>query len=131
MLNKEKFAEEIIEIACTGSRVAAVDGKPKKCKGLSCFTCDFRDFHCECEDRIRAWANSEYVEPQVDWSKVPIDTPILVKPIECDAWARRYFAGLHDGWVCAWDNGTTSWSTWSQESGYSSWKYAKLAESEE
>ena len=128
MLNKEKFAKEIIEIACDGGNVAAVCGMPRRCKELMCRDCDFNG---GCGEKLRAWANSEYVEPPVDWSNVPVDTPILIRDRAGDAWARRYFAGLHDGRVCAWDNGTTSWSSWPLENGYSPWNYAKLAESEE
>jgi hypothetical protein len=39
MLNKEKYAKEIAEIACEGYKVAIVHGKPKAC-GI-CFDCDF------------------------------------------------------------------------------------------
>lgn len=128
MLNKEKYAEEIIEIACAGGRVAVINGIPENCDNVTCSDCDLK---FDCNDMLRAWADSEYIEPSVDWSKVPIDTPILVRASTGDPWTHRYFAGLHDGCVCAWNGGTTSWSTWSQESGYSPWDYAKLAEGEE
>ncbi len=131
MLNKEKYAKEILEIACDGYSVAITDGKPRPCDGMRCTSCDFGNTISSCRSKMKEWADSEYIEPSVDWSKVPIDTPILVRVSTGDPWTHRCFAGLHDGCVCAWDNGTTSWSTWSQESGYSPWEYAKLAESEE
>lgn len=80
--------------------------------------------------KILKWANSEYVEPPIDWSKVAVDTPILVKDIESDAWTRRYFAKYENETVYAWDDGATSWSA-EGDSDIASWKYAKLAESED
>ena len=63
----------------------------------------------------------------VDWSKVEVDTPILVKANEQDDWEKRYFAYFKDGKVYAWLCGTTSWSTNNDED-VMSWNYAKLAE---
>lgn len=63
----------------------------------------------------------------VDWSKVKVDTPILVKENEQDDWGKRYFAYFKDGKVYAWLCGTTSWSTNNDED-VMSWNYAKLAE---
>lgn len=63
----------------------------------------------------------------VDWSKVEIDTPILVKNHDEDAWEKRYFAFFEDGNVYAWISGTTSWTA-CIAGGATDWKYAKLAE---
>nr|DAT52303.1 MAG TPA: hypothetical protein [Caudoviricetes sp.] len=63
----------------------------------------------------------------VDWSKVKVDTPVLVKEHEQDNWEKRYFAYFKDGRVYAWLCGTTSWSTNNDED-VMSWNYAKLAE---
>ena len=75
------------------------------------------------------WLLEDHKEPEVDWSKVEVDTPILVRDRE-DAtipWVRRYFAEYIDGVVYAWNGGCTSWS----EEYTTGWKYAKLAETEE
>lgn len=62
----------------------------------------------------------------VDWSKIAVDTPILVGN-DNKTWTKRYFARYEDGKVYAWLNGKTSWSAISELSiGY--WSYAKLAE---
>ena len=63
-------------------------------------------------------------EPEVDWSKVEVDTPILVRDYECEKWAKRHFAKYEDGEVYTWTSGNTSWTT----EGQMAWKYAKLAE---
>mgnify|MGYP007025963685 CR=1 FL=1 len=64
----------------------------------------------------------------VDWSKVKVDTPILVKDFEAQTWKNRYFAKVQNGTIYAWDSGATSWSTNNRESCIVSWAYAKLAE---
>ena len=126
MLNREKYAKEIAEIACNGKHIAIVAGKPMLCCEASCDTCDIE---YDCTRGLKEWANSEYVEPQVDWSKVPVDTPILVKDREDDAWTRRYFSRYANEKAFAWCDGATSWSTDDNED--YCWEYAKLAESED
>lgn len=128
MTNKEKFAKEIIEIACIGESLAVINGIPAVCIGTMCGECDF--LGKSCNEKIKEWANSEYVELPVDWSKVPVDTPILVRDSEEEAWKKRHFAKYENGIVYAWSGGTTHWSV-RRSSNISDWKMAKLAESEE
>ena len=64
---------------------------------------------------------------EVDWSTVKVDTPVLVKAYEDNAWTKRYFAFYKDGKVHTWDGGATSWST-DDENQISWWDYAKLSE---
>ena len=68
----------------------------------------------------------EYKEPQVDWSKVKVDTPILVRQGKTGNWLERHFAKYENGDVYAWVDGQTSWT----EADKIKWKYAKLAEGE-
>lgn len=63
----------------------------------------------------------------VDWSKVKVDTPILVKQYEQDEWEKRHFAYFKDGKVCAWLCGATSWSA-DYEGDTTDWNFVKLAE---
>ena len=85
-------------------------GQPKCCITQSCDDCIFNG-HCTLVAK-RQWLEKEYVEPeqQVDWSKVKVDTPILVKRSKEAEWERRYFAKFVDGKVCAWMGGATSWT---------------------
>ena len=129
MLNKEKYAKEILNIACEGHSIAMIDGKLRQCSGASCSKCDFNS-NINCRKNVNEWANSEYVEPQVDWSRVPVDTPILVRDSESSEWKRRYFAKYKNNMVYAWEAGATSWSAGSPAH-MTDWKYAKLAESED
>lgn len=63
-------------------------------------------------------------EPEVDWSQVAVDTPILVKNYENESWYKRHFAKYESGTIYTWDNGNTSWSG----NCTIAWNYAKLAE---
>ena len=63
----------------------------------------------------------------VDWSKVKVDTPILVSDVKGGEWIKRYFAFFYDGKVSAWVGGATSWSA-DNNKDVSKWEYAKLAE---
>lgn len=64
---------------------------------------------------------------EVDWSTVKVDTPVLVKDYEDNAWTKRHFAFYKNGKVHTWDSGVTSWSKDSTDS-TSWWTYAKLSE---
>lgn len=123
MLNKEKFAKEIVEIACRGESLSVINGKPAACALATCDECDFCTID-NCYKRTQEWANSEYVEPSVDWSKIEVDTPILVKNNDSNTWVCRYFAEYKDGTIYTWADGRTSWTFDGRKS---SWKYAKLA----
>ena len=66
-------------------------------------------------------------EPEIDWSQVAVDTPILVKGLGTeDPWQPRHFAKYEDGKVYAWIGGCTSWST--TDDNVSFWAFAKVAE---
>lgn len=63
----------------------------------------------------------------IDWSKVAVDTLILVKDYKCNAWKKRYFAFYKDETVYAWANGATSLSV-ENDRNIIPWAHAKLAE---
>lgn len=68
MKNKEKFAKEIVEIACGGNDIAVNKntGKPESCEFLNCNECLFSGHGDQsCYDVIREWAELEYVEKPV------------------------------------------------------------------
>lgn len=89
---------------------------------------DCSKVHCgACRLRQTAWLLEDYKEPEVDWSKVKVDTPILVKNKEHENWRRRYFAAYQDGVVYAWVNGKTSWSE-NDNKEAAPWSYVELAE---
>lgn len=77
-----------------------------------------------------AEGEEECEEPKVDWSKVEIDTPILVRYDEKAEWFKRHFAKYENGLVYAWKDSCTSWTVLHDKE-VTAWNYAKLAESEE
>lgn len=129
MTNREKFAEQILDIACGGSKIAVNKAtlEPTSCHKLACGDCLFSFSDADCIGARKKWANSKYVEPPVDWSKVAVDTPILVRNSEEEVWEKRHFAKYENGIVYAWAAGGTSWSAVS--SNMTDWKMAKLTES--
>lgn len=131
MTNKEKYGNEIIELAANTGKLVLKNGEPALCRETKCEGCDFHGLD-SCKGstyNFHEWLNSEYVEPPVDWSKVAVDTPILVRDNEGKVWRKRYFAKFENGKVYTWLGGATSWSV--DSNNVTDWKFAKLAESEE
>ena len=101
---------------------------PVPCKDILCKDCYFKvNAGSRCNDACKEWCESEYVEPQIDWSKVPVDTPILVRDHESALWRKAHFAKYKNNKIYTWFGGGTSWSG----TGMVEWKYAKLAEESE
>lgn len=81
---------------------------------------------CTClTDEPQCIDIAEYLKI-VDWSKVAVDTPILVSN-DNKTWNKRYFARYEDGNVYAWLNGKTSWTAICEFS-FGHWDYTKLAD---
>lgn len=124
MTNAEKYREEIEKY--DGDRfcndfIKNRIVKDNDCEEKDCNKCILLQF---------LWLMEEYEEPEeqeVDWRKVAVDTPILVKDYKSEQWERRYFAKYENGIVYAWSNGCTSWTTYEQND-ITRWNIAKLAE---
>ena len=126
MTNREKYAKAILDIACTEHSIAVKNGVPCMCNAIKCNECDL-DADDGCDNNFMKWCNSEYTEPPIDWSKVPVDTPIWVRNLEKDKWYRRHFAKYEDGKVYAFRISGTSWSGCDSVC----WEQAKLATDDE
>ena len=128
MLNKEKYAKEIMDVALKHDTVALVDGKVCSCNNtMDCNKCFFHtDWSTDwnCDGNFIEWSNSEYKETEIDWSKVPVDTPILVWDFDKDIPRKRHFAYFKDNNIYAWSDGLTSYTA----SEVVQWKNAKIAE---
>ena len=121
MKNYEKYADEIREYKGTRFCKDFIEQhilKSGDCTDVGCARCKMLQM---------LWLMEEYEEPEVDWSKVEVDTPILVKNSEDEEWRKRHFAKYKNGNVYAWSDGLTSWTAYDKMV----WKYAKLAEDEE
>lgn len=131
MTNREKYAEQILDIALSGGSVA-IDKKGNicRCSSIGCNNCIFAKTKIDdsyCEKRIKEWSEQEYVEPPVDWSKVAVDTKILVRDSEDEEWRRNHFAKYENNIIFAFCSGRTSYSNYGCHD-VAGWKYAKLAE---
>lgn len=127
MLNKEKYAKEILDIVCQdGTKPAVIDNVPIRCTDVSdCHDCKFYASN-NCNDAFLEWVNSEYKEPKIDWSKVPVDTPIYVWDNNDNRTYKRHFAGYNkvNNMIIAFDNGGTSWSSGATTT--TRWNHAKI-----
>lgn len=124
MKNYEKYKDEINN--CKDETFCNDFVKPHilrrdSCAGVGCIKC------CMLQ---MIWLMEDYEEPkeepEIDWSKVEVDTPVLVKNIENEEWKKRHFAKYENGHVHVWNNGSTSWSAYCVYD----YKYAKLPEDE-
>ena len=65
MKNKEKYAKEIMDVACSGDSIAVTKGSERivKCGSIACSECLFAPPNCVKE--IREWVEREYIEKPV------------------------------------------------------------------
>lgn len=82
---------------------------------------------CRMYDYKYAKLPEDQKEPEIDWNKIKVDTPILVRNSKDGKWLKRYFAKYEDNKIYTWLGETTSCDA----CGVTKWKYAKLIESEE
>lgn len=65
MKNREKFAKEILDIACKSEKFSVIkSGEITFCDRFKCDMCKFNDFTGEksCRTKRYEWSESEYVE---------------------------------------------------------------------
>ena len=121
--NREKFKDELTEACMEG-----VEGRFFNKYIRSYYNCD--EWKCFSDETVAIltalWLEEEYQEPEVDWSNVKTDDPILVS-VDGQHWNHRHFAEYRDGTVYAFKDGATSWTTKLK----TEWPYAKLAEPQE
>ena len=142
MKNREKYREEILEefatsfdfnigcsftkkhiIPCYDPEKRAQDGT---CRGITC---------PDCAKMFAFWLDEEYEEPlkpEVDWSKVPVDTLVRVRNRESEDWRLMYFKELRTDYVfnrhITWKDGKTSKTA---EGDCVGWQYCELVEDED
>ena len=97
MLNIEKYRDELIKMGIIDTKKIAIRyGKLSLCC-FGCCGCDNLSKE-DCGKQAEDWLFSEYEEPEIDWSKVKVDTPIYVRDCETDSngdektWVPRHFA---------------------------------------
>lgn len=126
MTNYEKY-ETIIQNIDGDFGVNKNTNLPESCEDLACCDCIAGKI-VGCTKPIVNWLFMEYIEPPVDWTKVEVDTPVLVSNDNV-TYCKRYFAKYKNGRVFVWEYGRTSWSAVDEDD--IAWcTYAKLAEKE-
>lgn len=121
MLKCEKYID-VIASAMTNTKCKFVKEEILKidyCDGL--LNCN------ECREKVKQWLLEEYVESEIDWSKVPVDTPVMVRDTVNKKWSERHF-------VCYMPSDNYPFLAFSYgdkretANGVDKWKYCKLAE---
>lgn len=135
MTNYEYYKEQIERATRMGGKAAVNKdtGEVAPCSKTDCTRClFFGNSGRKCTEVALSWADEEYVEFKADWSKVPVDTPVLVSS-DGKRWLRRYFAKTGDeGIPLVFAEGRTSWTDADvDEHWYEEFNYTKLAEVDE
>ena len=71
--------------------------------------CDFHKSCSECRKFVSQWLDKEYT-PKIDWSKVPVDTPVICTDHRGKKF-NRHFSGYENGSIAVFSYGATSWSS--------------------
>lgn len=141
MKNREKYRKTIMELSrnmdveslCRFRKRYVI---PKLYEDIAQGSCN--NVNCEwCKLLLYIWLDEEYEEyeeplkPEVDWSKVPVDTLVRVRDLESEQWNLRYFKGIDEEApefrFVAWDAGETSLTACGN---YTHWAYCELVEEE-
>ena len=120
-VSKKENIEKVYEIF--------IDGKNKgKWKLEEVGVEDFDFFNEEGEPLELIYSISQIIKMEfrevVDWSKVPVDTKVLVSN-DGEKWYKRHLYKYEDGKFLAWDNGKTSFTATDVNERFP-WEYAKL-----
>lgn len=102
-------------------------GEVLKCENLLCDLCLF--FGSRCNEAKLKWLDQPAFDPEkdIDWSKVPVDTPVLVWNRDTETECRRHFCKLKcvEPYIFkTFANGKTSWTAY--ECDRSDWEHCKL-----
>ena len=134
MNNYEKHRERIDSILQRGENIALnrVTKEIVYCREVECencqFSCRYNRPH-NCTFNKTKWLVEEYTIPEVDWTKVQVDTPVLVSD-DGITWFRRYFARVSSlGTIYVYAHGATSWSA--DVDSQVQYKYVELEKEEE
>lgn len=126
-----EYFEKKKEILDSAGRTGGV------CDGVDCVECPLRysltRYSCNGHETIEPLEAVKYVmdyEILVDWSKVSVDTKVLVRNNKDEEWENRHFAKYEDGKVYCWNDGKTSFTVDASIKKIS-WNFAKLYEREE
>lgn len=133
MKNRDKFRKAIVKYAKTPEMKADV------CEFIKLNVLPhFGKEDCDdinedwCPILFDLWLDEEYIEPEVDWDSVPVDTLVRVRDLESEEWTLKYFKGIDEeasaSRFMVWDNGATSKTAYGN---YTHWVRCELVEDED
>ena len=106
--------EKVKEIFAKYFAIDKRTGEIRTCSGLHCVNCLFysADSDDPCRARRMKWIDQPAFDPEkdIDWAKVPVDTPVIVWS-SGNCTYNRYFSGIKDGRFGTYADGLTSWSS--------------------
>ena len=139
MKNRDKYSDKIIKIVLNGETCdfmknvvipLYIDGRESSENFCNTSSCE------SCSKLFAFWLDEEYIEPpkpEVDWSKVPVDTLVRVRDRENQEWTLMYFKEISDTnppyKFKVWCNGATSKTACDGD--YVGWIYCELVEVED
>lgn len=101
-----------------------------ECINVQCSRCIFNVaescYGLELENPEKALELVMNYEIPVDYTKVPVDTPIYVRDSEEENWHPRHFAKFENEKVFTWMDGSTSFSAKNDPDKMIGWRLAKL-----
>ena len=108
--------------------IKSLGGKGNGCNGIWCRDCPFmgRCIPMELGTPEKALELVMNYKIPVDWTKLPVDTPIYVRDYEEENWYPRHFAKFENEKVFTWMDGSTSFSAKNDSDKMISWRFAKL-----
>lgn len=128
MTNEEKFKDEIVAILFkTGKHPALINERLTECH-IDCRSCKFYQTKWSCDEAFVHWCAKEV--PDIDWSRVPVDTKILVRDSKNDPWRKAHFAKVHGRLIVAFSLGKSSWTVL-EDNTFSVYLYADIPDPEE
>ena len=119
--------DKVKEIFARSFAIDKRTGEVLKCAETPCTLCLFHGNEC-CEARLK-WLDQPAIDwdKDIDWKKVPVDTPVLVN-LNTDEEIRRYFFCKENDdeptTYRTFANGKTSWTAGETE--YAYWPHCKL-----
>lgn len=135
MKNREKYKNELMNVIKKDGKLCEFVKKHEVFRMFGKNSISYCKMTCvTCGTALQLWLDEEYGEPpkpEVDWSKVPVDTLVRVQYDKSNKWFLRYFKKYEHGAVApyvTWVSGTTSATSGGLEE---FWKYCELVEEEE
>lgn len=136
MKNREKYKNELMNVIKKDGKLCEFVKKHEVFRMFGKNSISYCKMTCvTCGTALQLWLDEEYVEPpkpEVDWSKVPVDTLVRVKDFEGEEWVLRYFKEIDENCeeskYVTWIAGSTSKTAY----GFTEyWNHCELVEDED